>query len=89
MVMSGIRAPERAQSSARDGFWTDQFVAPQNHAAALQQEIEPGTLAMQKEFLPHRSGESRLAPPQYVYSASRSGVVPAKFTVDGPTTQPA
>jgi hypothetical protein len=74
--MSGVRAPEEAYSSTRDWSLTDHFVTPRNHAAALQQEIEPGTLATQKEFLPRRSGEWRLAPPQYVYPASRSGVVP-------------
>ena len=87
--MSGARAPEGAQSSKPDWFWAGQFVTPRNHAAALQQEIEPGTLVMRKQFLPRRSGDSRLAPPQYVYSASRSGVVPAKLTVDRPPTQPA
>lgn len=30
----------------------------------------------QKIFLPRRSGEGRLAPRQYYYAASRSGVVP-------------
>jgi hypothetical protein len=30
----------------------------------------------QKIFLPRRSGECRLAPRQYYYPASRSGVVP-------------
>ena len=30
----------------------------------------------QKVFLPRRAGESRSAPPQYYYAASRSGVVP-------------
>jgi hypothetical protein len=87
--MSGVRAPKEAQSSRRAGFWTDHFVTPRNHAAALQQEIEPHTLPIQREFLPRRPGESPLAPPQYVYPASRSGVVPAKFTVDNPSTQAA
>jgi hypothetical protein len=87
--MSDVRAPEEAQSSRRDAFWTDRSVTPLNHAVALQQEIQPRTLAMKKEFLPRRSGESRLAPPQYLYPASRSGVVPAKSTVDSPSTQAA
>jgi hypothetical protein len=86
IIMSGVRAPEEAQSSTRDGFWTDHFVTPRSHAATLQQEIQPRTPATQKELLPRRSGESRLAPPQYVYPASRSGVVPAKCTVDNPST---
>jgi len=85
--MSGVRAPEEAQSSTRDGFWTDPFVTPRNHAAMLQQEIQPRSLATQKELLPRRSGKSRLAPSQYVYPASRSGVVPAKCRVDNPSTQ--
>ena len=84
--MSGVRAPEGAQSSKPDWFWAGQFVTPRNHAAALQQEIEPRTLAIQREFLPRRPGESPLPPPQYVYPASRSGVVPAKCTVDNPST---
>jgi len=29
-----------------------------------------------KEFLPRRTGQSRFAPPQYVYAASRTGAVP-------------
>jgi hypothetical protein len=39
----------------------------------LDGETEAG---LQKVFLPRGSGESRFAPPQYYYLASRSGVIP-------------
>ena len=51
------------------------FVAKRNQTAAIQQEsktLVPG----EKQLLPRRTGESRFAPPQYFYSASRGGAVP-------------
>jgi hypothetical protein len=36
-----------------------------------------GERAEQKIFLPQQSGESRFAPPQYYYEASKSGAVPS------------
>jgi hypothetical protein len=35
-----------------------------------------------KEFLPRRSGESRFAPPQYFYSASKSAALPIAADTD-------
>jgi len=57
-------------------------------------ETSPATTAQgvaRKEFLPRRSGESRFAPPQYFYSASKSGALPiaANSSTPHPTMQPA
>ena len=38
--------------------------------------------ATRKEFLPRRSGESRFAPPQYFYSASKSAALPIAADLD-------
>jgi hypothetical protein len=43
-------------------------------AHLVQQVTEPGA---EKIFLPRGSAETRFAPPQYYYLASRSGVVPS------------
>ena len=42
-------------------------------AHLIQHEIE----SSQKIFLPRGSAETRFAPPQYYYVASKSGVVPS------------
>ena len=39
--------------------------------------VPPDGDGEEKTVLPRRPGESRFAPPQYYYSASRSGVVPS------------
>jgi hypothetical protein len=46
------------------------------HHTVGQQDID---VMMQppRTFLPHRSGEPRLAPRQYFYPASKTGVVPS------------
>jgi len=44
-------------------------------SAPAKQSTEPAN-SNRKEFLPRRLGESRFAPPQYVYAASRGGAVP-------------
>ena len=45
-------------------------------AAAIKCTIGRTTDAPRKIVLPRRPGESRFAPPQYYYPASRSGVIP-------------
>ena len=46
-------------------------------------------VAVRKEFLPRRAGESRFAPPQYVYSASPGGAIPSESPKGTPTPQAA
>jgi hypothetical protein len=47
-----------------------------NQTSANQQEAKT-LVPSGKQFLPRRASESRFAPPQYFYSASRGGVVRA------------
>jgi hypothetical protein len=54
----------------------------ENMLPTVAEGIEPAALQMgddteQKIFLQQQSGQSRFAPPQYYYPASRSGAVPS------------
>ena len=49
--------------------------APANAAEAVA-SFAGAQETSRKEFLPRRSGESRFAPPQYFYPASKSGGLP-------------
>jgi hypothetical protein len=64
--------------AAQFSFIADELLsatsAAEHQDAASRQRPET---PVSKEFLPRRTGESRFAPPQYVYSASRGGAVPA------------
>jgi hypothetical protein len=51
-------------------------------AAATSSEVVGGqevfgTIRMSPTYLPRRSGESRFAPAQYYYEASRTGAIPS------------
>jgi hypothetical protein len=46
---------------------------------AIKTRIAQTTDSPRKIVLPRRPGESRFAPPQYYYPASRSGVVPGGY----------
>jgi len=50
-----------------------------NHTIVDASRVAPAVVAEatnRKEFLPRRSGESRFAPLQYFYSASKSAALP-------------
>ena len=69
--MTNVCAPKDGadfSSTSKDGV-------TRRDAAAPKQNTETAN-SNRKEFLPRRIGESRLAPPQYVYAASRGGAVP-------------
>jgi hypothetical protein len=89
--MQNLDAAEVNSSVAKLAeFSADRFVVERNHDAA-RQKIEPVAtpVAVRKEFLPRRAGESRFAPPQYVYSASPGGAIPSESPKGTPTPQAA
>lgn len=82
--MITIRAgEENLHSSPTNIVFAADRLADRNPVAVARQPAEPVAAAatVRKEFLPRRSGEPRFAPPQYVYSASRSGAVPSETPV--------
>jgi hypothetical protein len=64
-------------SSMNVGATTDGSNHRESTAAAISGTIGRTADAPRKIVLPHRPGESRFAPPQYYYPASRSGVMPS------------
>jgi hypothetical protein len=90
-AMINVRTAEEALhlSPANVAFSANRFLAERKHEVATRQKLDPATtpFAARKEFLPRRSGESRFAPPQYVYSASPSGAVPTEFPVHSQVAQ--
>ena len=87
--MKNIGTEENSSILSSREFSSDR-VAERNHVAT-RQKIEPVAtpVAMQKEYLPHRSGESRFAPPQYFYAASTGGAMPAEAPKSTPSTKAA
>jgi hypothetical protein len=52
-------------------------VAPGISDFSIAADAQPDVRQVaRKEFLPRRSGESRFAPPQYFYTASKSSALP-------------
>jgi hypothetical protein len=87
--MRNLSAEENSPVARLTEFPSDR-AAERNHVAT-RQKIEPVAIpvAIQKEYLPRRSGEFRFAPPQYVYSASTGGAVPTVSPISSPNTQAA
>ena len=65
-------------SLAQAIFSTAPFAPALNKTSAMERETE-APLPVRKIFVPRRTHESRFAPPQYFYSASRNGAVPTNL----------
>ena len=65
-------------SLAQAIFSTAPFAPALNKTPLMEGETE-APLPVRKVFVPRRTDESRFAPPQYFYSASRNGAVPTNL----------